>query len=123
MARPGCFWPADPIGRLPEARRALGGILPEKGWGWPRRRARIPPTVHAVERRSLRYLCHGEAGNEGGDAAMKRSGVLARLRRLASDEERGSILILAAIILPIIMTMVAGGVVAYTLLNGQREIQ
>ena len=54
---------------------------------------------------------------------MKRSGILARLRRLASDEERGSILILAAIILPIIMTMVAGGVVAYTLLNGQREIQ
>lgn len=47
---------------------------------------------------------------------------MGRWRTLRRDED-GGILILTAIVLPVIMTMVAGGIVGFGLLNGQREIQ
>lgn len=47
---------------------------------------------------------------------------MVRINTLRRDEE-GTILILTALILPLVMTIVAGGIVAFGMLNGQRELQ
>ncbi len=47
---------------------------------------------------------------------------MVRINRLRRDED-GGIIILAALILPVIMTLVASGIVSFGLLNGQRELQ
>src|SRR6266702_6241790 len=104
LVRSGPCGPATRSTPWASLRRELGRHPPEEG---PRvAPARGPRSLQRPMRRSAPFSDIYVMTRRGRSTSANWSGtgVLERLRRLGRDEEPGSILILAAIILPVIMT-------------------